>query len=156
MVEAEPLVPLPGGADGAARAARYGEVAARLALLLEGEADWVAAMATVACELHAAFAYYHWTGFYRAAAVQAGGAAAARLPGEPQLVVGPYQGGLGCLRIPFSKGVCGAAARTQRTQLVPDVHAFPGHIACASSTQVRGPACCWPGGACAAAPDNPA
>ena len=109
-----------------------------------GEADWVAAMATVACELHAAFAYFHWTGFYRAAAEPACPAPSASQPSvgpqqpcEQQLVIGPYQGGLGCLRIPFSKGVCGAAARTRQTQLVPDVHAFPGHIACASSTQVR-------------------
>ncbi|PRW33150.1 diguanylate cyclase [Chlorella sorokiniana] len=105
-------------------------------------------MATVACELHAAFAYFHWTGFYRAPAAAAPAAAQQAEPAEQQaeqaeqqrqserqLVIGPYQGGLGCLRIPFSKGVCGAAARERRTQLVPDVHAFPGHIACASSTQ---------------------
>jgi L-methionine (R)-S-oxide reductase len=65
---------------------------------------------------------YHWTGFYRAV-------------GQNQLVIGPYQGGHGCLRIAFERGVCGAAARTRATQLVPDVHAFPGHIACASSTR---------------------
>jgi GAF domain-containing protein len=55
-------------------------------------------------------------------------------PDQPadMLVVGPYQGSLGCLRIPFGKGVCGAAASSKQTQLVPDVHAFPGHIACAS------------------------
>lgn len=111
-----------------------------------GEHDWVAAMATVACELHAAFAYFHWTGFYRAAAATPAAAQHAehaqheQRPSEQQLVIGPYQGGLGCLRIPFSKGVCGAAARERRTQLVPDVHAFPGHIACASSTQVGRPA----------------
>jgi L-methionine (R)-S-oxide reductase len=55
--------------------------------------------------------------------------------GVEQLVIGPYQGGHGCLRIAFTRGVCGAAARTRQTQLVPDVHAFPGHIACASSTR---------------------
>ena len=165
-----------------------------------GETDWVAAMATVACELHSAFEFYHWTGFYRSLQPPALGAAAAGAAGaagvaEPAagsssfaaagsgagqaadrglLVIGPYQGSLGCLRIPFrwvspwrhhprvyaplealqamcvptqparvpspspcSKGVCGTAARTRQTQLVPDVHAFPGHIACASSTQVR-------------------
>ena len=59
-------------------------------------------------------------------------AAAVNATKEQELVVGPYQGGLGCLRIPYSRGVCGAAARTRETQLVPDVHAFPGHIACAS------------------------
>ena len=78
-------------------------------------------MATVACELHHAFAYYHWTGFYRVTAPEL-------------LTVGPYQGGHGCLRIEFSRGVCGAAARTRQTQLVADVHALPGHIACSSST----------------------
>ncbi len=79
-------------------------------------------MATVACELHGAFDYFHWTGFYRAVS-------------EDLLIVGPYQGGHGCLRIPFDSGVCGAAARTQQTQLVPDVDAFPGHIACSSTTR---------------------
>ncbi len=105
-----------------ARAERYRETLARIDALLEGETDWVAAMATVACELHHAFPYYHWTGFYRATA-------------PDLLVIGPYQGGHGCLRIPFSRGVCGAAARTRQTQLVPDVEAFPGHIACSSSTR---------------------
>lgn len=104
------------------RAERYGTVMAHLDALLAGEDDWVAAMATVACELHAAFPYYHWTGFYRAVS-------------DDLLVVGPYQGGHGCLRIPFSRGVCGAAARTRQTQLVPDVEAFPGHIACSSTTR---------------------
>lgn len=89
--------------------------------MLEGEDDWVAAMATVSCELHHAFSHYHWTGFYRVTAPRL-------------LVVGPYQGGHGCLRISFGKGVCGAAAESRQTQLVADVHAFPGHIACSSST----------------------
>ena len=102
--------------------ARYEAVHARLEALLEGEDDWIAAMATVACELHAAFSYYHWTGFYRAV-------------GDRLLVVGPYQGGHGCLRIPFDRGVCGAAARSRTTQLVPDVDQFPGHIACSSTTR---------------------
>ena len=100
----------------------YHRVRDALASLLDGEDDWVAAMATVACELHHAFGYYDWTGFYR-------------VVGEDLLVIGPYQGGHGCLRIPFTRGVCGAAARTRETQLVPDVNAFPDHIACASSTQ---------------------
>ena len=102
--------------------ARYAEVHARIRALLEDEDDWIAAMATVACELHHAFDTFHWTGFYRAVA-----------PGL--LVVGPYQGGHGCLRIPFDRGVCGAAARTRQTQLVPDVDRFPGHIACSSTTR---------------------
>lgn len=116
------IEPLPLSADDAARRARYAEVEARIASLLEDETDWVAAMATVACELHAAFDYFDWTGFYRAVS-------------DRLLVIGPYQGGHGCLRIDFSRGVCGAAARTRKTQLVPDVDAFPGHIACASTTR---------------------
>ncbi len=108
--------------DDTARAARYEEVARHIRLLLEGETDWLAAMATVACELNQAFPYYHWTGFYRAVS-------------DDLLVVGPYQGGHGCLRISFGRGVCGAAARTRTTQLVDDVDAFPGHIACSSSTR---------------------
>jgi GAF domain-containing protein len=79
-------------------------------------------MATVVCELSHAFAHFHWTGFYRAVS-------------DRLLVIGPYQGTHGCLRIDFARGVCGAAARTKQTQLVPDVEAFPGHIACASATK---------------------
>src|SRR5581483_12179977 len=95
--------PLPLSAPEPERARRYAEVERALESLLEGEDDWVAAMATVASELHQAFDYYDWTGFYRA-------------HHDEQLVIGPYQGGHGCLRIPFAKGVCGAAARTRRTQ----------------------------------------
>ncbi len=114
--------PLPLAAPPDARAARYADVERAIESLLAGEDDWVAAMATVASELHQAFDYYDWTGFYRAAAGR-------------QLVIGPFQGGHGCLRIPFGKGVCGAAARTLTAQLVPDVHAFAGHIACSSTTR---------------------
>ncbi len=108
--------------DAAAREARYAEVRAAVDSLLDGEDDWVAAMATVASELHHAFDYFDWTGFYR-------------LVKHDLLVIGPYQGGHGCLRIELSRGVCGAAARTRQTQLVPDVEAFPDHIACSSSTR---------------------
>lgn len=104
------------------RAERYREVEKRIDALLEGEDDWIAAMATVACELHHTFEHFHWTGFYRAVS-------------DDLLVIGPYQGGHGCLRIPFDRGVCGAAARTRQTQFVPDVDAFPGHIACSSTTR---------------------
>jgi L-methionine (R)-S-oxide reductase len=90
--------------------------------LTEGETDTVALMATVVCELHHAHPFADWTGFYRVTA--------------PELLkIGPYQGGHGCLVIPFSRGVCGAAARTGTVQNVPDVEAFPGHIACAASTR---------------------
>ncbi len=101
---------------------RYADVAARIRALCAGEDDEIALMATIACELHHAFDHFDWTGFYR-------------VTGPETLKIGPYQGGHGCLVIPFSRGVCGAAARERRTQVVPDVDAFPGHIACASSTR---------------------
>jgi GAF domain-containing protein len=85
--------------------------------VLEGVDDEVCAMATIACLVHHAFGHL-WTGFYRVVT-----------PGQ-LLRVGPYQGTLGCLEIRFGKGVCGAAAATGVTQVVPDVHAFPGHITC--------------------------
>lgn len=100
----------------------YPALAARIAALTQGETDVVALMATVACEVHHADDRFDWTGFYRVVAPEV-------------LKIGPYQGGHGCLVIPFSRGVCGAAARTGQVQLVPDVDAFPGHIACASSTR---------------------
>ena len=97
------------------------EVYQRITSILDGEDDWVAAMATVACELQNAFEHYHWTGFYRTTS-----------PG--MLKIGPYQGGHGCLYIPFDKGICGAAARTGETQDVPNVHERAEHIACSSTT----------------------
>lgn len=100
----------------------YPTLAKTLAALTEGETDAVALMATVACEVHHADDRFDWTGFYR-------------VTGPEMLKIGPYQGGHGCLTIPFSRGVCGAAAREQAVQLVADVDAFPGHIACASSTR---------------------
>lgn len=90
--------------------------------LCHGETDTVALMATMACEIHHAHPFADWTGFYRVTA--------------PELLkIGPYQGGHGCLVIPFSRGVCGACARTGQVQNVPDVEDFPGHIACSSSTR---------------------
>lgn len=100
----------------------YDDLTARIRALTHGETDEVALMATLACEIHYSDDRFDWTGFYRVT--------------EPEVLkIGPYQGGHGCLVIPFSRGVCGAAARTGETQLVPDVDAFPGHIACASSTR---------------------
>ena len=99
----------------------HDEVRLRIDGLLKDEDDWVTAMATVVCELHHAFDHFHWTGFYRTVRPE-------------HLKVGPYQGGHGCLDIPFDQGICGAAARTATTQDVPDVHARPEHIACSSST----------------------
>lgn len=102
--------------------ADYPALAKTTASLTEGEEDVVALMATLACELHHADDRFDWTGFYRNI-------------GNETLKIGPYQGGHGCLVIPFSRGVCGAAARSGQVQLVDDVEAFPGHIACASSTR---------------------
>ncbi|MGJ8622696.1 MAG: GAF domain-containing protein [Yoonia sp.] len=100
----------------------YDYLSKTIAALTEGEDDPIALMATIACEVHHADDRFDWTGFYR-------------VTGPEMLKIGPYQGGHGCLTIPFSRGVCGAAARTKEVQLVPDVNAFADHIACASSTQ---------------------
>ena len=100
----------------------YAEITRRLSALCAGERDRIAVMASVVCELFHADARFDWVGFYRDV-------------GGEVLKIGPYQGGHGCLTIPFSRGVCGAAARSRETQLVDDVDAFPGHIACAASTR---------------------
>ena len=94
----------------------------KIASICAGEDDAVTLMAVIAAELYQSVDGFDWVGFYRVA-----------MPGT--LKLGPYQGGHGCLVIPFARGVCGAAARTGETQLVADVDAFPGHIACASSTR---------------------
>lgn len=100
----------------------YDYLAKVIESLTEGETDEVALMATLACELHHSDDRFDWTGFYRVV--------------TPDLLkIGPYQGSHGCLVIPFDKGVCGAAAKTETTQLVDDVEAFPGHIACSSTTK---------------------
>jgi|HubBroStandDraft_1064217.scaffolds.fasta_scaffold185850_2 L-methionine (R)-S-oxide reductase len=108
----------------AEKAARYAALAEEVAAVLEGEANLTARFATVAAMLAQAFERFFWTGFYLVDAER---------PGE--LVVGPYQGTLGCLRIAFGRGVCGAAAAERRTLIVPDVDAFPGHIACDSRSK---------------------
>lgn len=95
----------------------YDAVLRDLAALIDGLDDPIAAMASAACVLKEHLPQASWVGFYRVVAAEL-------------LRVGPYQGPVGCLEIPFARGVCGAAARERRTQLVPDVHAFPGHIAC--------------------------
>ena len=100
----------------------YADLGAKLRALTEGERDTVALMATFACEVHGADPRADWTGFYRVVA--------------PRLLkIGPYQGGHGCLVIPFSRGVCGACARSGKVLNVPDVDAFPDHIACSSTTR---------------------
>ena len=102
----------------------YTQTAREIAAVLEGETNNVARMATVSCLLSEAFDSYFLTGFYVVDPNK-----------TEELVVGPYQGTLGCLRIPFSRGVCGAAAKTGEIQIVEDVHAFPGHIACDARSQ---------------------
>jgi GAF domain-containing protein len=105
----------------AQKAARYATLAEEIAAVLDGEPNTTARMATVASMLAASFDHFFWTGFYVVDPDK-----------REELVVGPYQGTLGCLRIAFGQGVCGAAARTRQTQVVDDVTAFPGHIACDS------------------------
>ncbi len=100
----------------------YDTVSKSIAALCEDETDSISKMATISCELYHNLEGFDWVGFYRVV--------------EPGLLkIGPYQGGHGCLSIPFDKGVCGACAREEKTQIVKDVDAFPGHIACAASTR---------------------
>jgi GAF domain-containing protein len=102
--------------------ARYAALRAEIASVVSGETSQTARLATAASLLAHAFApRFFWCGFYMVD------------PLKPrELVVGPYQGTLGCLRIPFGKGVCGHVAVSGKTEIVPNVHAFPGHIACDS------------------------
>lgn len=99
----------------------YPTLAATIDSLTHGETDQITLMATIACEVYHADARFDWVGFYRVTAPET-------------LKIGPYQGGHGCLVIPFSRGVCGACARSRAPQLVADLNAFPDHIACSSST----------------------
>ena len=103
---------------GETKEARYARLCVEIAAVLDGEADEVARMASVAAMLAAEFCHFFWTGFYRVDRASGG------------LVVGPYQGSLGCLRIALGQGVCGAAAERRETIIVPDVNDFEGHIAC--------------------------
>jgi len=106
------------------RARQYEELKAELDSVVSGETYVPARYASAACLLSQAFSpRFFWTGFYVVDPLK-----------PDELVVGPYQGTLGCLRIPFGKGVCGACAEQKASIIVPDVHAFPGHIACDSRT----------------------
>lgn len=98
----------------------YQAAVAEINAVLEGETNMILKMATISCVLKQHLPYYYWVGFY---CVHKGA-----------LMVGPYQGTLGCLHIPYSKGVCGRAARTQQVQIVDDVHQDSGHIACDAAT----------------------
>ena len=100
----------------------YDDLDVSLAALCHGETDTVALMATVACEVHLSHPLADWTGFYR-------------VVGPELLKIGPYQGGHGCLVIPFSRGVCGAVARSGKAMIAPDVEAFADYIACSSTTK---------------------
>ena len=100
----------------------YRDTQRRIHALVEGETDEIAVMATVVGELRHSFPHFHWVGFYRVT--------------QPRVLkVGPYQGGHGCLTIPFERGVCGRCAREGRTQVVADVTQVPDHIACSSTTR---------------------
>jgi len=99
----------------------YRDLAAALDSLTAGEPDPIANMANVSALIGQYLPDLNWSGFYR------------NVDGE--LVLGPFQGKAACIRIPFGKGVCGAAAATRETQLVEDVHAFPGHIACDAASR---------------------
>lgn len=100
----------------------YSEVYNALQSLCEGETDEIAVMATIVSELHNRMPGFDWTGFYRVSSYR-------------HLKIGPYQGGHGCLNIPFERGVCGKAASDRSTQIVRDVNKLPYHIACSASTQ---------------------
>lgn len=98
------------------------ELRDQILAIIDGEDDVISKMATVVCEVFHNRDGFDWVGFYRVTSPE-------------MLKIGPYQGGHGCLQIPFNKGVCGAAAREGKTQRVDDVETFPGHIACSSSTK---------------------
>lgn len=115
---------VPPNRDYGALMRNYAEAELQIAAVLDGEPNLTARLATVSCILHNMFDEFFWTGFYMVD------------PDKPdELVVGPYQGTLGCLRIAFGRGVCGTAAQTRQTQIVRDVHVFPGHIACDPNSQ---------------------
>jgi L-methionine (R)-S-oxide reductase len=99
----------------------YAELEKQLAALLAGERDFIATAANTAALLYHTLPDLNWVGFYRLV--------------DGELVLGPFQGKPACVRIPLGKGVCGTAAATRETVLVPDVHTFPGHIACDAASR---------------------
>ena len=98
----------------------YALLVAQVRAVLEGERDWLANLAQFSALVHQSVPHLNWAGFYMARG--------------QELVLGPFQGKVACVRIPFTRGVCGACASTGQIQLVEDVHAFPGHIACDSAS----------------------
>jgi GAF domain-containing protein len=107
-------------------AERYRQLCEAADALTADEPDAVANMANVAALIWEFLPDLNWAGFYRVGDAKSGG---------KELVLGPFVGRPACIRIPFDQGVCGAAARTSNTQLVEDVHAFPGHIACDAASR---------------------
>ena len=103
-----------------AKSERYALLRKQVESLTEGESDLTANLANVAAAIQQSFQFW-WTGFYL-------------VRGE-QLVLGPFQGPVACTRIPFGRGVCGTAWQRRETVVVPDVEAFPGHIACSSASR---------------------
>ena len=110
--------------------AQYALILRQIAALVEGETDTVAKMANVAAVLHESFGFW-WTGFYRVASHRHSGLD----PESGELILGPFQGPVACMHIPFGKGVCGTAWKRNESVVVPDVEAFPGHIACSSASR---------------------
>lgn len=108
----------------------YQSLLPQIESLISGESDPIANMANVAAALHEAFGFW-WTGFYR---VRSEGVEEVSRTGVGELVLGPFQGPIACTRIPYGKGVCGTAWQRAETVIVPNVHDFPGHIACSSAS----------------------
>ena len=99
---------------------QYKLLVSQIAALIEGEKDMIAVMSNVAAAIHQAMGFW-WTGFYRVV--------------DGELVLGPFQGPVACMHIPYGKGVCGTAWQREETVIVPDVEQFPGHIACSSASK---------------------
>lgn len=99
---------------------KYALLYKQIVSLTQGEGDTIANMANIAAMIHATFGFW-WTGFYRVC--------------NDELILGPFQGPLACSRIKYGRGVCGTAWKEERTQIVPDVDKFPGHIACSSASR---------------------
>ena len=102
------------------KAQKYQMLVSQIASLIEGEADQIAVMSNVAAAIHQEMKFW-WTGFYRVVG--------------NELLLGPFQGPVACMHIPFGRGVCGTAWQRQQTVVVPDVDQFPGHIACSSQSR---------------------
>lgn len=107
----------------------YAMLRAQIASILEGERDLITNAAQFSAFIYDTIADLNWAGFYLVRPAKQGG--------QDELLLGPFQGKVACVRIPFGRGVCGTAAQQKQTILVPDVHAFPGHIACDSASNAE-------------------